>query len=351
MISVSGPGSWPGLDPLEAQLAIFGDLADTPQGVAGLPFVPHLPERGIGADEVGAASVLLTDVPTELGAHGWKLTDHPGSDSARAREFARADLEALSIAGSGYAGPLTISVLGPWTLAATLYLSRGDRVLSDRGAVRDLTQSLTHGVVARMAEITRALPGAELTVQVDERLLGQIQAGVLPTFSGYSRLRAVRAPDLIEGLEVMLADIRAAGARTVVHVGSAWLGIPTGVLAGADAIGLDMGPWNEKAWEVIARAIERGADLWAGLAPAQISGCRGPLVQPLIDAIAVPWRRIGLPLADLDRLTVVPARPGAPRAAPGKPGSLAAGGGLAGARSDLATLVRVGRSLADLAHG
>ena len=54
--------------------------------------------------------------------------------------------------------------------------------------------------------------------------------------------------------------MRAAGARSVVHVGGGWVGIAPAVLAGADAIGLDLGPWDERTWDQVARAVERGVD-------------------------------------------------------------------------------------------
>jgi hypothetical protein len=107
--------------------------------------------------------------------------------------------EALAIAAAGYSGPLAVTVTGPWTLAADLYLARGDRVLSDPGAVREVVQALAVAVGDHVAQVRRQVPGADVVVQLDEPLLAQVGAGVLPTFSGYSRLRAVPGPDLVDG--------------------------------------------------------------------------------------------------------------------------------------------------------
>ena len=58
----------------------------------------------------------------------------------------------------GFDGTLKVQVAGPWTLAATVERQRGDKVLADVGARRDLAQALAEGV--RGAPRRRAPPRA-----------------------------------------------------------------------------------------------------------------------------------------------------------------------------------------------
>ncbi|WP_125776733.1 hypothetical protein [Antribacter gilvus] len=314
MTAVSGHGPWPGgeRDVLEAQQMVLGDLADVPTGVDAIPFVVQLPARGPGADLLGRTAALLDEMPVELGPHGWKLTDNPGLDERRADAFRVDDLGALAIAAYGYVGPLTVELTGPWTLAAELWSARGDRVLADKGARRALALALAEGIRTHVADLREQVPGADVVVQLSEPLLGQVHAGVLPTFSGFSRLREVQGPDIVAGLEPVIAAVRDVGARSVVHLGATWVGVPPVVLAGADAIGLDVAAlapdgWNERAWELLARATERGTGLWAGLPPVRVSQCAGPALGELVDLVGVPWRRVGLPAAGLDAVTLLGA--------------------------------------------
>ncbi|MFC8798899.1 hypothetical protein ACFT2C_14280 [Promicromonospora sp. NPDC057138] len=344
MTAVSGHGPWPGgeRDVLEVQQLALGELAELPTGVDGVPFLTQLPERGAGADALGRTAVLLAEMPVELGPHGWKLTERPGADARRAEAFWREDLGALAVAAHGHVGPIAVELLGPWTLAAQLWSARGDRVLADVGARADLALALADSVRTLVSDIVTQVPGAEVTVQLAEPLLGQVHAGVLPTFSGFSRLRSVAGPEIVGGLEPVLAAVRDAGARSVVHLGGTWVGVPPVVLAGADTLGLDLadvgpGGWNEQAWELIARAVERGVGLWAGLPPAQISQCAGPALGQLADLVGVPWRRIGLPAAQLAEVTLLAA----PRRSLGS---------LDEHRAELANLGRVAESLAEKAE-
>ncbi|MFP3715077.1 hypothetical protein [Puerhibacterium sp. TATVAM-FAB25] len=343
MVTVSGHGPWPGGedDVLEAQQVVLGDLAELPTGVGAVPFLVQLAGRGPGADATGRTAALLADLSVELGPHGWKLADRPGLDLRRAEAFRREDLGALAIAAYGYAGPFALEVVGPWTLAAQLYAARGDRVLADRGARRDLAVALAEGLREHVAEVRAQVPGAEVVVQLAEPLLGQVHAGVLPTFSGYSRLRAVPGPEIVEGLRPVVDAVHDAGATAVVHLGATWVGVPPAVLAGADAVGLDLGGlgpegWNERAWELVARAIEKGVSLWAGLPPAKVSQCAGPLLGELVRTVAEPWRRVGLPAGGLDAVTLLSA----PRAQPASADDHRAG---------LANLGRVAEALAERA--
>lgn len=350
MTAVTGHGAWPGgeRDGLEAQLVVLDDLGALPSGAEAVPFLVQLPDRGPGADPVGRTALLLPEMPAELGPHGWRLADHPGGDRRRAEGFLRDDLEALAVAAHGHDGPLALEVLGPWTLAAELWLARGDRVLTDRAATDDLAAALAEGVAAHVAAVREQVPGAQIVVQVAEPLLGPVHAGVLPSFSGYSRLRAVPGPEVVEGLRPVLDAVRAAGARSVVHVGAAWVGVPPVALAGADAVGLDLGAlgrdgWHERAWELVARAVERGMGVWAGLPPARVSQCAGPHLRELVDLVAVPWRRVGLPAAGLADVTLLSAA----RAGGGRAGGT---GSVDDARAGLANLGRVAEALAERAE-
>ena len=314
MTGVSGPGNWPGLDVLGAQLRQFEDFAAVPFGVDPHPTFVQLGERGPGADRLGRTLALLGDLPTELGPHGWRLAAHGGVDLRRAQSFLAQDLEALSIAGAGYSGALSVHLVGPWTLAAQVYLAHKDKIVSDQGAVRDLAQGLGEAAAAHVRAIKERVPGARVTVQFDETLLGQVGAGVLPTFSGHARIRSVPGPVLVERLETVLSGLKSGGVETVVHVGQTRAAIAPVVLAGATGFGLEFGPepaWDERGWELIARAIERGLVLWPGLAPVQVSSCSGANLQKVSDTVTLGWGRIGLPARDLDSLVLTHSREGA----------------------------------------
>ncbi|MEN5075270.1 hypothetical protein ABE437_15745 [Isoptericola cucumis] len=352
--AVSGHGAWPGGEPdvLDAQLTVLDDLAALPSGAAPVPFLVQLAGRGPGADAVGRTSALLAELPVELGPHGWKLTDAGGTDERRALALLREDLGALAVAAHGYAGPLAVEVVGPWTLAAQLWSARGDRVLADVGARADLFLALAEAVRAHVADVRAQVPGAEVVVQLAEPLLGQVHAGVLPSFSGFSRLRPVAGPDVIDGLRPVVDAAHDAGATVVVHLGATWVGVPPVALAGADAVGLDLAAlgtdgWNERAWELVARAAERGMPLWAGLPPARVSQCAGPALGELADLLTVPWRRVGLPVAGLTDVTLLGAGTASGASGPGGPG-------VAGTpdehRALLANLGRVADVVTERAH-
>ncbi|BDZ43005.1 hypothetical protein GCM10025865_23040 [Paraoerskovia sediminicola] len=341
MTAVSGHGPRPGTDPLEAQQVVLGDLVELPTGVDAVPFLTQLPSRGIEAGALGRTVALLAELPAELGPHGWKLADRPGADLRRAGSLLAEDVAALAIAAYGYTGPLAVGVTGPWSAAAELYLARGDRVLADTGARAELAASLAAGVADHVADVRRQVPGADVVVQLEEPLLAQVGAGVLPTFSGFSRIRAVHGPEVVDGLRAVVDAARAAGARVVAHVGSAWSGIGPAVLAGVDAVGVDLTPgrWDERLWTDLAKAHERGVPLWAGLPPAQVSQCAGPDVVALADAIGVPWRRIGLPVRGLADVVLLES------------GRAIADGSLDAARAVTGNLGRAAAVLAERADG
>lgn len=338
MTGATGSGPWPGDDVLEAQTVVVGDLADTPTGVTGLPFTVRLPRRGPWGGPTGTAATLLVDLPTELGPHGWKLADRPGGDLARAQALRREDLDALAVAAHGLTGPLVVPVTGPLTLAARLYLARGDRVVSDRGALEELTWSLAAGIAEHLADVRRLVPGVEPVVLLHEPLLAQVVAGVLPSFSGYSALRAVPAPAATELLGVVVRGARPGAGQVVVHGGATWTALRPAVAAGADGVALALPGLDERAWEHIAEAVEQGTALWAELPPLTSSQCAGPDLRAQADALTVPWRRVGLPAEGLARATLLPPAPDA-SATPDQ------------ARAALAAAVRAAELVAERAEG
>ena len=147
----TGIGSLPGTDTGAAHRLVFDELPD-------LPHLPELPARGVGADMIGRGTALLVDLYAEVQPSGWRLTERPGRDARRADSFLRQDLDYLEESSQEFAQTLKVQAVGPWTLASTLELRYGDRMLADLGAVRDLAGSLTEGLKLHIAEMKKRVP-------------------------------------------------------------------------------------------------------------------------------------------------------------------------------------------------
>jgi len=299
----TGIGSWPGNNFLEAQRLVIGELG-SPSEVDGLPYLVELPSRGPGSDMVGRAAALLVDLPVDLQPSGWRLTDAPGRDAARAEALWRNDLDDLAEAADEYGGRLKLQVTGPWTLAASLRLRRGERVVNDPGARRDVTASLAEGIAGLVGAVQRLLPRAELVVQLDEPSLPAVLEGRLPTQSGFGRLRPVEADELENGLQAVTEGARSGGAiTTAVHCCAKDVPFPVLRRSGADAVSVDVTGLNASGWESVAVTSEAGLKVWAGMLPT--SG-DVPGTGSVVDSLTGAWKRVGLSPSGLSDVTVTP---------------------------------------------
>jgi methionine synthase II (cobalamin-independent) len=293
----SGIGSWPGTDVRQGVSAVRDLLSE-----AGLPYLPELPARGPGADMIGRAAGILADLAVDLQPMGWRFVDRRGHDSHRTAGLLREDLDELAEAFDGYEGDLKVQIAGPWTLASSIWLHRGERSVVDAGATRDVIASLAEGLRVHLDEVAQLVPKANLVVQIDEPALPSVLAGRLPTASGFGRIRAIDPTMAAEGLREVVAA--AAGRPTVVHCCAP--DVPLVLLrdTGVTAVSVDISLLTPGGWESLAATVEAGVDVWAGVVPtdderAQVTDVIGPLV----DA----WRRVGLPVSDLSRVTLTPA--------------------------------------------
>jgi methionine synthase II (cobalamin-independent) len=301
--TATGIGSMPGTEPAEACRVVFGELPD-------LPHLPELPDRGPGADLTGRTAALLVDLPVQTTPRGWKLADRPGRDLSRAASYWSQDLDTLEEMAAGYHGPLKVQVCGPWTLAATLELSRSlNPALADPSAVADLAASLAEGLANHAADVVKRIPGATLIVQLDEPALPAALAGRVPTASG---LNVVGAVDQAVAVQRLQAVLSAAGAFTVVHCCHEGAPFPLLKAAGASAVSFDLGVLRTADIDLVAELADAGVALFAGALPT--SGAQqlvtGPPLPPrqTAERVVTFWRRTGLPGEQLaERVVITPA--------------------------------------------
>jgi hypothetical protein len=314
--SATGAGSMPGVSPAEAIAVVLGELPN-------LPHLPELPARGPGADLIGRTAALLIDMPVETTARGWRLAERRGRDLGRADGMMSADLDATEEAAAGYSGLFKIQVCGPWTLAASLELTRSiEPALADDGALGDLVASLAEGVAAHVRAVRSRLPGATILVQLDEPGLPGVLAGSVPTASGLNRLPAVDESVAADNLRTVLNAVHG---PTVVHCCAPE--VPFGCItrAGASAVSFDLSLLARKAEDDVGETAEAGLGLLIGAVPplgvpgrpppGSSNGRAGRTGQGGLSperaaretaaAVIALWRRIGLPDVGLAAQVVV----------------------------------------------
>ncbi|MDQ1662517.1 MAG: hypothetical protein QOJ68_2497 [Blastococcus sp.] len=277
----TGVGSLPGTDPAEALRLVLGELPD-------LAHLPELPARGPGADLIGRTAALLVDLAVDLTPAGWRLVPRPGIDHRRAREFLERDLDALTDVADGFTGQFKVQAAGPWTLAAGLERTRGDRAVVDPGARRDLGQSLAEGIAAHAAAVAARLPGADIVVQLDEPSVPAVLIGGLPTISGFGKLSAVEAQTVEQELA---AVVGALDRPVVVHCCAPRMPLDLFRAAGADAVSFDLGLVQEL--DPVGTAVEVGTQLFLGVVPG--TDTRLPAPKVTASRVQAWWNELGFP--------------------------------------------------------
>jgi hypothetical protein len=227
---------------------------------------------------VGRTLALLPGLHADLQPAGWRLVQRPGVDERRALDHLAWDLDAVEQVFDGYAGTFKVQVCGPWTLAATTELTRGNRALSDRGAVRDIAAALDEAIGEHVADVRRRVPGADVVVQVDEPALPAVVKGRVPTASGFGTLRT---PDATEVREVLPSH--------GIHCCAA--DVPFALLREAPFVSIDVSLVTD--YDALAELVENGTHLLAGTDDAK--------------DLTTLWRRLGQPLDSLaERVVVTP---------------------------------------------
>ncbi len=302
----TGVGSLPGSSIDEACATAFDELPE-------LPHLPELPARGPGADMIGRTACRLAGLPVDRTPSGWRLVDRPGLDQRAAEELMAADLDALlPVAGPGYDGALKVQLVGPWTLAAAVELPRGGAVLGDRGALRDLVDSLAETAREHLADVRRRLPSANLVLQLDEPGLPAVLAGQVRTQSGLGALRVREETEVVSALREVVSAV-----DVPVALHCCARRPPLGMLhaAGAAAVGLDL-TLGDVDHDALGELVEQGGKVWLGVLPSL-----GPGVPPAPRDVAEPvrrlWRELGFDAEALPVTVAVTPTCGLAGASPG----------------------------------
>ncbi|MDU0478453.1 hypothetical protein QVA66_04265 [Staphylococcus chromogenes] len=180
------------------------EAAEVIAGECAILSLPILPARGLGSDAIGRTAGLLP-FNVEAGPRAWQLVNRPQLVTRRVWDRLEADLDSCEEVWGTSVDQVKVSVVGPWTLAAVLELPNGHRLITDRGALRDIREGLAHGVAEHVADVRRRF-GGEVLVQVDEPLLGPVMRGELPGSHKWETIAAVPEPELFTGDILHLAE-------------------------------------------------------------------------------------------------------------------------------------------------
>ncbi|WP_287016733.1 vitamin-B12 independent methionine synthase [Gordonia sp. (in: high G+C Gram-positive bacteria)] len=304
----TGIGSMPGTDAREAAAVVNGEL--------DLAHLVELPARGVGADMIGRMAAVLVDLPMDADTWGYRLGSRGAGSARRARDHLQADLDAVEEIwdAAGFIGtsrPFKIQVCGPFTLSASVELPSGHKVLRDRGAWRDVVASTAEGTRELAGEVTRRL-GAEIIVQLDEPMVGQVIDGAVVPLTRFDTIPAVPVVEVVDALRGL---IDAVDCPAIVHSCAAprW-----DLITRMPGVGwsLDVTSVTSDDLDGLGMLLDRGDVLVAGVVPGT-GGDRRVRAETVATRLATLVDRIGLPRKVLSDSVVVSPTCGLAGAEPG----------------------------------
>ena len=202
LVRASGRGDFPGDDLAEAMSRVEGEL-----GAPHLPFLPRLPALGWRSTPLARTLAVCEGLAFDGASFGWRMVHSGGRgarESALAQDRLLSDINLLADrvgaqkkrfgSGQDTAPVYKIQLVGPLTLAASIYLPGGERAISDAGASRDLLESFLEGLERWVESLREALqaPQALIAVQLDESEFQRLLEGTIPTVSGFRSLSALQ---------------------------------------------------------------------------------------------------------------------------------------------------------------
>lgn len=291
----------PGTDVAESTRIVLGETAE-------LPCLVELPERGPVATTTGRTLAMIAGLAFDLQPAGWRLTGHPGIDHRRATSLLAQDLDTTEELARDREGPYKIQVAGPWTLAATVERPRGDKVLADHGARRDLAQALAEAVRVHCADVRRRLGPTELLVQIDEPALSGVLHGAVPTASGFHRHRSVTPADAAQALTWVADAVVQAGGVPVLH--SCADDLPLEVLRSTPvtAVSFDVTRLPASRYDDLGAWLDDGRSVWLGVVPTTEPAGAPATDAGLTTTVLSWWRSLGYTDPEtLPDTTVTPA--------------------------------------------
>lgn len=295
-----------GTELLEVHQVIRGEL-----GEPNLAVLPELPDRGIWAEPVARTAAMINELGFDLQPHGWRVGVPDGVDARRARSILRSDENILADvigAEKSASSRIKLSHVGPWTLAANLYLSNGERVISDHGARRDVIQAYTLGLDEWLTRIKRITGVQSFTMQLAEGQLSAILSGTIPTASGYRTLRSIPRQEVRTALTELTESLKSRHQVTwltrLAHTDQRWVErIDLLVQSGIEGLIINPQEMGYRQWERVAGLVESGGQVFLeALAPGE----HPPGVVQGVKDILKPWRSLGLPLEKLGALRLMP---------------------------------------------
>lgn len=232
--SAFGLGPLPGTDLAQAADVVLSELPT--------PHIPQLPARGVGSDLIGRTAALLP-LNLDIGPRSWRVTRRPQIATMRARDQFERDLDLLEELWAGKLASdaaIKVQLVGPWTLAAQIEMANGHRVITDRGATRDIAEALLHGVGEHRRDVEKRF-GAPTILQLDEPALGRVRGGTIKGTTDYEEIPAVPNDQLIEVYEPF--------GEYLLHAAEP--------LYSADWLTIDVA--GSFDWDGLAGALDRGA--------------------------------------------------------------------------------------------
>ena len=282
-----------GTDLVETFTVLRGEL-----GAPHRAAVPLLPDRGPHAELAARTCAVLESLHADRQPHGWRVTGVAGDDSRQARGLLASDLNAVADVLGAESGadsaPVVLTLLGPVSLAATVHVRNGEKLQSDPGARRDLTESWCAGIAGLMAALRRNTDGRGAVLVLSEPELDRVLEGTIPTASGYRTLRAVPRPEVRAALTAAVGACRDAGAASVVlDAGAA--GVHWAPRCGADTVVVPVPTGSTREWEPLAGLREAGLRLCFDAA-----GTAAPTpARAVVDRLLGPWHELGMEPAAL----------------------------------------------------
>lgn len=346
LVRASGLGDFPGDDLGEAMSRVEGEL-----GAPHLPFLPHLPALGWRSTPLARTLAVCEGLAFDGASFGWRMVHSGGRgarESALAQDRLLSDINLLAdrvgaqkkrftSSAEGSAAVYKIQLVGPLTLAASIYLPGSERAISDAGASRDLLESFLEGLERWMGSLREALqaPRALIAVQLDESEFQRLMEGSIPTVSGFRSLSALQphyyqqvyrrvaerfaelnlqlildvdgtALKPVQELKLLSQSRPALDALALVKAMRVEDGAPCALLLHPDRARLK-GPGtlqvpplsDPRSWEPVAQLLEAQTQLWLPV----VTSARVP---DQVRRLYSLWREVGLEPAQLSAVSLMP---------------------------------------------